>query len=197
MDASERWRVLRLHVEDHVPLAALARDTGIGLRTLERWKARYRADGVDGLRDQSQPSDRGRHVPPELVRVIEGLALTKPRPSIAALRRSLSVVCGQNGWSLPSYFVVRSIVVDLDPGLVTLALEGAASYRDKFEILLRRQAERPNAMWQVDHTMLDILFVGTDGKPVRPWLTAVIDDCVEHYADTSSSPVHPPRRTQR
>ena len=32
-------------------------------------------------------------------------------------------------------------------------------------------------MWQADHTMLDILVVGTDGKSARPWLTAIIDDC--------------------
>lgn len=177
MDASERWRVLRLHIDDQIPLAALARDTGIGLRTLERWNARYRADGTGGLRDQPASPTRARRVPVALIRAIEGLALTKPRPSIAALRRSLAPLCTTNGWTLPSYFVVRSIIVDLDPGMVTLALEGAASYRDKFEILLRRQAERPNAMWQADHTMLDILAVGTNGKPVRPWLTTVIDDC--------------------
>jgi putative transposase len=49
VDADERWRVLRLHVEDQVPLAALARDTGIGLRTLERWHQRYRRGGVFAL----------------------------------------------------------------------------------------------------------------------------------------------------
>lgn len=38
MDAMERWRVLRLHVKDQVPLAALARETGISARTLQRWK---------------------------------------------------------------------------------------------------------------------------------------------------------------
>src|SRR5699024_3286909 len=55
--------------------------------------------------------------------------------------------------------------------------EGAASYRDKHELVLRRQAELPNAMWQSDDTMFDILVVGTDGKPARPWLTTILDDC--------------------
>lgn len=58
MDAGERWRVLRLHVEDQISLAALARDTGVGLRTLERWNARYRVDGIDGLRDQPASDTR-------------------------------------------------------------------------------------------------------------------------------------------
>ncbi|MCG7433470.1 helix-turn-helix domain-containing protein, partial [Kocuria indica] len=42
MDGAARWRILRLHVEDGIALTALARETGIGLRTLERWHARYR-----------------------------------------------------------------------------------------------------------------------------------------------------------
>ncbi|WP_281873291.1 helix-turn-helix domain-containing protein, partial [Brachybacterium paraconglomeratum] len=49
VDARARWRILRLHVEDQVPLARLARETDVGLRTLERWHARYRADGYAGL----------------------------------------------------------------------------------------------------------------------------------------------------
>ena len=49
MDGPARWRILRLHVEDGIPLSALARETGISLRTLERWHARYRADGYAGL----------------------------------------------------------------------------------------------------------------------------------------------------
>ena len=49
MDARARWRILRLRVEDQVPLARLARETDVGLRTLERWHARYRADGYAGL----------------------------------------------------------------------------------------------------------------------------------------------------
>ncbi|WP_255410374.1 helix-turn-helix domain-containing protein [Cryobacterium sp. N19] len=45
MDGDERWRVLRLHVEDQVPLAALARGTGISARTLQRWHQLYRVGG--------------------------------------------------------------------------------------------------------------------------------------------------------
>ncbi|WP_144998907.1 Mu transposase C-terminal domain-containing protein [Kocuria marina] len=177
MDGAARWRILRLHVEDGIALTALARETGIGLRTLERWHARYRIDGYAGL-STGQRSDAGTHpLPAELVRLIEGLALSKPRPAIATLHRRVTRICGTRGWPVPSYGVVRSIVAALDPGMVTLALEGAGSYRDKYELVLRRQAEHPNAMWQSDHTLLDILVVGTDGKPARPWLTAIIDDC--------------------
>ncbi|WP_341977797.1 helix-turn-helix domain-containing protein [Microbacterium sp. LWO13-1.2] len=45
MNGDERWRILRLHVEDQVPLAVLARDTGVALRTLQRWHQLYRDRG--------------------------------------------------------------------------------------------------------------------------------------------------------
>ena len=177
MDAAGRWGILRLHVEDGMPLTTLARDTGIGLRTLERWNAHYRAHGYEGLATPAR-ADAGSHrLPSELVTLIEGLALTRPRPAIATIHRKVTGICGSRGWPVPSYGVVRSIISALDPGMVTLALEGAAAYRDKYELVLRWQAERPNAVWQADHTLLDILVVGPDGKPARPWLTAVIDDC--------------------
>jgi putative transposase len=44
-------------------------------------------------------------------------------------------------------------------------------------MIFRRQSARPNEIWQADHTMLDILVIGTDGRAVRPWLTTVLDDC--------------------
>ena len=177
MDAEGRWKVLRLHVEDHVPLAVLAGDCGIGARTMQRWHARYRAGGYAGL-GSAPRADTGSHrLPAELITLVEGLALNKPRPTIATIHRTLIDICHAQRWPAPSYGVVRAIVRALDPGMVTLALEGPTSYRDKYELALRRQADRPNTMWQSDHTMLVILVVGTDGKPVRPWLTTIIDDC--------------------
>ena len=141
MDAAERWQILRLHVEDQIPLAALARDTGVGLRTLERWHARFRTEGYTGLGTRRR-ADAGSHrLPAELVSLVEGLALSKPRPAIITIHRKVSAICEEQGWPVPSYGVVRAIVADLDPGMVTLALEGPASYRDKYELALRRRAE--------------------------------------------------------
>ena len=177
MDAAGRWQILRLHVEDQIPLAAIARDCGIGLRTLERWHARYRTSGYAGLQARRRSDAGSHHQPEELVALVEGLALSKPRPAIVTIHRKVADICDQQGWEVPSYGVVRAIIGALDPGMLTLALEGTASYRDKYELVLRRQAERPNAMWQADHTMLDVLVVGADSKPARPWLTTIIDDC--------------------
>lgn len=176
MDGSQKWKILRLHVEDGIPLASLARETGVGERTLSRWHSLYRTGGISAL-ERAQRADAGvRRAAPELVAFVEHLALTKPRPSIATLHRLAATEAARRGVSTPSYATVRSIVRALDPGMVTLALEGPASYRDRHELVFRHRADRPNALWQVDHTELDILIKDPSGRPSRPWLTTVMDD---------------------
>lgn len=176
MDAGQRWRVLRLHVEDQVPLAALARDTGISVRTLQRWHHYYRAGGIQAL-ERSPRGDAGqRRTDPDTVAFIERLALTRPRPTLATLHRLAVADARRRDVRPPSYTTVRAVVLALDPAMVTLALDGPGSYRDRYELVLRRRADWPNQIWQVDHTQLDILIIGADHKPDRPWLTTVIDD---------------------
>src|ERR1700722_13730599 len=60
--------------------------------------------------------------------------------------------------------------------MVTLAHDGAAAYRDRFELIYRHRAAQPNAMWQADHTQLDLTILDASGKIVRPWLTTVFDN---------------------
>lgn len=172
-----RWAVLRPHVEDGVLLAVAAREAGVPLRTTQRWLARYRADGLVGLARTTR-TDRGRRrVPAELVRLVEGLALSRPRPSVATIARRVARAATERGWPVPSYNTVHAIVADLDPHLLTLAHAGPVALRDRYELVYRRQAERPNMIWQADHTELDVLVVDANGTPARPWLTIVEDDC--------------------
>ena len=71
------------------------------------------------------------------------------------------------------YDVVRSLPTDL----LTLAHEGKKAYSQLFELVHRREAERSNAIWQADHSLLDILLVCDDGgRHAKPWLTVVLDD---------------------
>ena len=61
--------------------------------------------------------------------------------------------------------------------MVTLAQDGPAAFRDRYELIYRHRAEGPDALWQADHTLLDVLGAGCDnGEAVRPWLTIIIDD---------------------
>ena len=79
-------------------------------------------------------------------------------------------------WVIPSYGTVHAITATLDPGMVTLAQDGPTAFRDRFELVHRHYAAAPNAVWQADHTMLDLLILDEGGKPARPWLTTMVDD---------------------
>jgi putative transposase len=174
--ALARFRLLRPHLEEGVPLARVARDQGIVLRTAQRWLRRYRAHGLAGLARRSRV-DRGTHrFPPDLVRLIEGLALQVPAQSVATVHRRVVAVATEQGWSAPSYGTVYGIVRRLHPGLVTLARDGPKAYRERFDLVHRREADGPNAIWQADHTQLDVWVRDERHHPAKPWLTAILDD---------------------
>ena len=64
----------------------------------------------------------------------------------------------------------------LDPALVMLAHDGAKAYSETFDLVHRTEAKRPNAVWQADHTELDLFVTDGSGKPRKPWLTVILDD---------------------
>ena len=115
-------------------------------------------------------------MPAELIEAAEALALRHPAPTTAYIHRRVGDIARDRGLSAPSYSSVRVTVQAVDPGLRTLATKGEAAYRDRFELVYRRNAERPNVQWQADHTLLDVVVLGKDGSAVRPWLTIVLDD---------------------
>jgi putative transposase len=70
----------------------------------------------------------------------------------------------------------NGIVRRLSPAMVTLAQNGPAAFRDRYELIYRHRAACPNAIWQADHTLLDMTILDANGEAVRPWLTIIIDD---------------------
>jgi|SRR5699024_4864576 len=120
-----------------------------------------RRDGLSGL----APVKRGRRTHPELQQFIEGLALSKPRRSIAAIARTAQTKAAKQGWPMVSYTTVRSIIQAMDPGMIMLAHQGSVAYRDHSELVWRHRAEYPNATWQADHTQLDIVILDTNQQP--------------------------------
>lgn len=49
-------------------------------------------------------------------------------------------------------------------------------YAEKYDGIYTRECERPNEIWQADHTMLDIEVLNEKNEIERPWLTIVLDD---------------------
>jgi len=176
-EAYKRYEVVRGCVEEEIPQTVVAREHGVPVKTLQRWVHQYRESGLCGLARLPR-SDRGkrRGISEELVKVVEGLALRKPRRSMATIHRQVSAIALEQGWEEPSYAQVYRIVKELSPALVTLAHEGAGSYREEYELLYRREAGRANEIWQADHSLFPIWVRDGQGKSGRSWLTVIEDD---------------------
>lgn len=174
--ALARFQVIRPFLEDGVPLTQLAREQGLVLRTARRWVGRYRREGLTGLARKEREDKDKRKLTPVLQQLIEGLALRKPRLSTATIHREVAKTAQKLGQEPPSYKVVHAVIGKLEPALLTLAHEGSKAYSASFDLVHRREADAPNAIWQADHTELDILVKDHDGTARRPWLTIIIDD---------------------
>ncbi len=175
--ALARFHLLQPHLEEKQPLDAVARAAGMNFRTAGRWVARYRQHGLAGLARQNR-TDRGelRALSLEMRRLIEGLALERPQLPRRSIHRQVQQFAAAMHEPAPSYWSVRRVVLELSPGLLSLAHKGAKAYSEAFDLVHLREASRPNAMWQADHAQLDILLVREDGLTAKPWLTIILDD---------------------
>jgi putative transposase len=175
--ALDRFRLLEPHLKGGVSLRLVAVDAGIPFRTAQRWVSHYRAFGLAALARKSR-DDRGarRVVSSKLLALIEGLALERPPLPITSIHRQVRAFAGAAGEATPSYWTVYNLVRDMPGSLLILAHQGGKAYSESFDLVYRREASKPNAIWQADHAQLDILLLRDDGATARPWLTVVIDD---------------------
>jgi putative transposase len=128
-------------------LTQIAGEHQMLIRTLRRWVQRYRADGLVGLaRPTRKDKDQRRAVTAQMQQFIEGLALEKPRRTVATIHREVVKVAKAREWKTPSYSTVERIVQQLDPALMTLAHEGSKAYREEFDVIYRHEASAPNEM---------------------------------------------------
>lgn len=176
-EALRRYRLLRPALEGDVPASHVAEQAAISERTARRWVQDYKRYGLAGL-VRSGRSDRGKHrsISKEVRHLIEGLALQKPAPTAASVHRRVASVAEQKGWKVPSYSLVTEIIRSLSPAIVTLAHEGTKQYKETYDLIHRREATRPNEIWQADHSQLKIFLLNDEGKPAKPWVTVIIDD---------------------
>lgn len=189
--ALQRFRLLQAGIDEDVPVARIARHVGVAVRTAQRWAQQYRAYGLAGLVRKKRADAGRRRLPADLHVLIEGLALRAPPPSVAAIHRQVTDLARQRGDPVPSYARVYDIVRALDPALISLAHDGAKAYGEKFDLVIRQEAQCPNAVWQADHTLLDLWVRDERDRPVRPWLTVILDDhsrAVAGYALSLDAP---------
>ena len=187
--AYKKFQIIRPFLEEGVQIAEIAKNHGIAESTAWRWVKNCRQFGITGLSRKTR-SKSGINVSGHLLKIIEGLALKTPRLSVASIQRAIKPVAAKNNEPIPSYSTIYRVVQAIDPSLLELAHNGINTYMDKYDLVHRTEAERPNAIWQADHTFLDVLV--KDGKKLRkPWLTIVLDDysrAIAGYAVSFSAP---------
>ncbi len=174
--ASERFRVIWPFLEAGVPLKRIAEEQGKSLRTLRYWVALYRKGDIPALAPKPR-SDRGkRRMREELKALAEALWLREPRRPVASIHRQVAREARSRGGPVPSYDQVLAVVRSLDPSLATLSREGTRAHKQKYDLLVRFEAARPNEIWQADHKHLKVWLSDGKKKPKKPWLTAILDD---------------------
>ena len=165
-----RYRLIQPFLEEGIPLTKIAIHSTESISTLRRWVQRYRNNGLTGLVRQPR-GDKGipRKITDGTKHLIEGLglALSNPSLSVASIHRQMIKYSNDNGLLSPSYRTVYDIVKAIDPALKSLS-RGSKEYENTYDLIHRREASKPNEIWQADHCMLDIWLIDEKGEPFRP-----------------------------
>lgn len=172
----QKFHTIKAFLEDGVPLTEVSVRLNTPLRTLRRRVKNYREHGLIGLIKHRQAERSTRIITAELVAFAEGLALRSSGRTSSSIWREVCNLCKEKGWPSPSYASVYRIIRKIDPKLVVLAHQGTKVYKEKFDLVHRRECSAPNQIWQADHTLLDCWLLDEQSEPRRPWLTVILDD---------------------
>jgi putative transposase len=137
----------------------------------------YQNSGLAGLARKPR-NDHGKHrrISDGLRKAIEGLTLQRPALPVSVIHRRIAELAQVLHEPAPSYSHLSFLVRQIPDDLKTLAQQGSKAYADAFELVHRREAEHPNAIWQADHCLLDVLVKRPDSREAKPWLSIIIDD---------------------
>ena len=109
--ALDRFHTLRPFLEDGVPLARIAQENHLHVRTVSRWAKNYHQLGLAGLcRQPRTDKNKRRRMSPTLQQFTEGLALQKPPLTATAVHRQAASVAARLGEPVPSYRTVHKPV---------------------------------------------------------------------------------------
>ena len=167
--ALERFRLLEPHLQNGRELRSVSEGSGVTFRTLQRWVANYKRHGLAGLvrKGRIDVGER-RTTSPRLREAIEGLALEKPPLPLTSVHRQAKQFAQLIGEPAPTYWIVRDIVLSLPNDLRTLAQHGTRRFGELYEMVHRREASRPNALWQADHAQLTFSLFGRTAQLAGP-----------------------------
>lgn len=170
-------QLLTRYFAGEATVSEIAREAKVSTRTVWRKLKAVNANGLKGL-NRAVRKDKGqrRMLSSELQEVIEGLFLKSPKPTVTWVWEQVIEACTRKQMKEPSYSLVAEVCSQLDRRLKVLAHDSEDAYEKEFDQIIRRQAKRPNEMWQADHKELDIYATDQFGRTGKVWLTAIEDD---------------------
>ncbi|XWW48541.1 DDE-type integrase/transposase/recombinase (plasmid) [Fibrella sp. USSR17] len=177
LPAKGKYELIAPVLSGEQTVAMAAQQGHVSTRSVERWLNHFQDKGFDGL----QPRRRKDWKTPKVdngqwQELTQALALSRPTYSWAQIHRWIASQALRRGLKAPGYPTVYRWCRALDPALLCMARQGVAHYQHQFELVHRWESQAPNALWQADHTMLDIWVQDEGGQRVRPWLTLIEDD---------------------
>lgn len=152
-----------------------ADEVGVSLRALQLWRVEYRARGQAGLIDE-----RWRVAAEAKPKADDPFLLECQRRWLDKRQRSMQLAydgaleeATAEGWATCSYKTATRYLKSIGKREIAFHRGGEEAYAAATSCPRRDYTTiRSNDLWVGDHHRLDVVCVGKDGKPVRPWLTA-------------------------
>lgn len=158
-------------------IALFAGKGGVTERSLWRWLAAYRREGLRGLVNNSGGGKLiGEIISPPAFDLFKSLYLDPRQPTV---RQCWLNACYVNkdrdmGWKVPPMAAMYKFVKDHIPlPVLILHREGLAAYEAKCAPYIERDPDsvEPGAVWVGDHSQFNC-WIRYRGAWVRPWITA-------------------------
>ena len=192
----EAWKVAETRASVLAPLIGADRPTramadaaaaslGVHRATIYRWLKAFKASGaVAELAPHRPHGGRGKTRTDPLAEAIvsellQEKYLTSQRLLPSRIMRDVNMRCRRAGVEPPHANTVRRRIASLAEREVTERRFGRKAADDRFAARPGQfpGADYPNAVWQIDHTPIDVLVVDDVHRRHigRPWLTVAID----------------------
>jgi putative transposase len=174
-------------------VAKIAKQLGRSPATIYRWRAKYLKTGnVVSIAPHHPKGGRGKpridlNSNAIIDEVLEDRYLTKQRYRPAKLMTEIETRCKRAKLPVPHINTVRRRIAALDEGRKARAREGKNASKKYLPAPGRyKGADFPNAVWQIDHTPVDVCIVDDVHRRNigRCWITVAIDvfsRCVVGY----------------
>src|SRR5271157_5451435 len=122
----EKYKIIQPIIDREVTALEIEKKVDIPARTLLNWVKQFKTDGYKGLERKSR-SDNGnlRSISKDVAEIVRAFALQKPPLLISAIYRNVAIIAKRESFQMPSYDTIYNIVKDINPKLVTLAIEGS------------------------------------------------------------------------